>query len=130
MQINLVRSIYTANSTCGTLTTPSGSFYTLELPRGDGSHGFCISPGTYQVNINYSPDFKQNMPILLNVPGRSEIRIHWGNYPHDSLGCILIGESQSTDFVGSSREAFSKFFPQLQAAVVNNEISSIKITEL
>jgi hypothetical protein len=129
MKLTLVRNAYTSLSTCGILTTPHGSYQTLEPPRKDGTHGFCISPGTYEVSIDYSGDFKQKMPILLAVPNRSEIRIHWGNYPKDTAGCILIGLTHSTDFVGSSKAAFAEFFPQLQTAIYSGEQVTITISE-
>lgn len=52
-----------------------------------------IPLGRYKIGIHDSPHFGRQMPELLDVPGRSDILVHWGNYPHNSDGCILVGES-------------------------------------
>ncbi|MBP5659578.1 MAG: hypothetical protein J6W89_06155, partial [Paludibacteraceae bacterium] len=39
----------------------------------------------------YSPRFKKDLPLLMNVPGRTGIRIHTDNKPEHSQGCILVG---------------------------------------
>ena len=51
-----------------------------------------IPHGTYQLELTHSPKFKKTLPVLLDVPNRDGIRIHAGNYPADSSGCILLGK--------------------------------------
>ncbi|MBQ2589846.1 MAG: hypothetical protein II576_11395, partial [Prevotella sp.] len=54
-----------------------------------------IPEGRYPVVITYSPKFKQWLPLLVNVPMFSGIRIHAGNDAvNDSQGCILVGENR------------------------------------
>jgi Family of unknown function (DUF5675) len=72
---------------------------------------------------------KPLMPEVLDVPNRSNIRIHWGNYPKDTEGCILVGLTYSTDFIGQSILAFTKLYTQIIQAVQNGESLSITITE-
>lgn len=86
-----------------------------------------IPEGTYQVIVNYSTRFHQLMPLLLNVPGFTGIRIHSGNSAADTEGCILLGGGQSPGWVGQSRIAFGKFFPKLEAALEKGEKVFIEV---
>ena len=84
-----------------------------------------IPTGTYRIIISYSNRFKKQMPLLLNVPGFSGIRIHTGNTEKDSLGCILVGKNKAVGKVLESRDTYNKLFSILQKA---NEKETIKIT--
>lgn len=84
-----------------------------------------IPTGTYRIIISYSNKFKKQMPLLLNVPGFSGIRIHSGNTEKDSLGCILVGKNKAVGKVLESRDTYSKLFSILQEA---NKKETIKIT--
>lgn len=66
----------------------------------------CIPTGTYEVKLTWSPHFKQWLPELMNVPGRTAIRIHAGNHPRDTKGCILIGQ-RFRDYIIYSRAAMA-----------------------
>lgn len=64
---------------------------TLELPDlGNQKNISCIPEGEYEVHRIYSPKFGKCFHVQ-DVPGRSEILIHKGNYNKDTHGCILIG---------------------------------------
>lgn len=49
-----------------------------------------IQANTYEVIVNTSNRFQRKMPLLLNVPMFSGIRMHGGNDSGDTLGCILV----------------------------------------
>jgi len=68
---------------------------TLELPWKQNQNSIsCIPGGTYSVKKHTSPHFSHCFWIQ-NVPGRSEILIHKGNFYTDILGCILVGSAYS-----------------------------------
>ena len=51
---------------------------------------FLIPPGTYPVEVTWSPRFRKFLPEIKDVPERSGIRIHMGSKPEHSKGCILL----------------------------------------
>lgn len=124
MKLTVFRQLGTANSTPGVLEV-NGIFqcYTLE-PRADQSQGkpFCIPAGSYQVALEVSPKFTAKYghefvtPHVLNVPGFEAIEIHIGNYPKDTEGCLLVGETRSADMVGNSALAFESLMTLLRSA--------------
>lgn len=65
---------------------------TLELSWKDNQKRVsCIPEGTYKVIKHKSPKFGDCFWIK-DVPNRSEILIHPGNFHTQILGCILIGD--------------------------------------
>lgn len=108
MNLTVTRQLGTLNSTPGMLDIDGLFFcYTLE-PRTDSSQGkpYAIPAGTYPISLEMSHKFGFVTPHVNNVPGFTAIEIHPGNFPKDTEGCCLVGESRATDFVGDSREAF------------------------
>ena len=64
----------------------------LELPWLNNQRRIsCIPLGTYKARNHKSPKFGRTL-WLQEVPNRSEILIHPGNYHTQILGCILIGK--------------------------------------
>lgn len=64
---------------------------TLELPwLGNLRNKSCIPVGEYKVSRHRSPNFGETFHVQ-DVPGRSEILIHKGNFNHNTRGCILPG---------------------------------------
>lgn len=123
MELILTSTDFDANSTEGILSIEGDSFhcFTLELPFTDGSPGSAIPAGRFPVVLQPSPKFEgsddpwvQNyaaaMPHINEIPGRSLIMIHWGNEPHNTEGCVLVGETKGADFIGSSRSAFAQLY--------------------
>lgn len=85
---------------------PDGTVYeTLELPwKNNKTRTSCIPEGEYNAAWHLSPKFGWTYKIF-NVPGRSEILFHAGNYPSNTLGCILLGKSSTADRVWGSKPA-------------------------
>lgn len=71
------------------------SWYSLELPWKDNQRRVsCIPKGEYIAIKHRSPKFGLCF-WLQDVPDRSEILIHKGNFHTDILGCILIGKGKA-----------------------------------
>jgi hypothetical protein len=87
-----------------------------------------IPRGTYQVIVNHSQRFKRELPLLLNVPGFTGVRIHPGNTADDTEGCILVGEKLGEDSVLESRMAFGRLMVEIEAALDSGDLVHIEIT--
>ena len=77
-------------------------------------HPKAIPAGRYDVAVTWSPKFKRWLPLLLKVPYRSGIRIHAGNNPEDSSGCILLGRALLPGHVYNSRSTLEKLMQRLK----------------
>lgn len=53
-----------------------------------------IPCGRYEVIVTDSPKLKRRLPILLDVPGFTGIRIHAGRNERSTEGCILVGDNK------------------------------------
>ena len=93
--------------------------YTLEdvvRPAGEKVYGqTAIPPGRYRIQLTMSNRFKTVLPLLENVPNFEGVRIHPGNTAADTDGCILVGQSKTSNSIGGSRAAFDRLFARLQA---------------
>ena len=87
---------------------------TLEPTWRDYRHGAykvkghsAIPEGRYAVVITWSPKFREWLPILIGDEDFrrhwSGIRIHAGNTPQDTQGCILVGRNRLVGQVLDSR---------------------------
>ena len=113
-----MRRWFTAESTTGELCGPDGArwcFVLEDVVRAAKVPGRTAIPaGRYQVGITFSPRFKRRMPLLLDVPGFSGVRIHPGNTAADTEGCLLVGAERGENCVRRSREAYAALLAQLQ----------------
>ena len=80
-----------------------------------------IPTGTYPVVLTYSPRFKRTLPLLKNVPHFEGIRIHAGNYPDDTQGCILVGENKYKGMVVNSRQWLKRLIDRITEARERDE---------
>jgi len=83
--------------------------------------GVEIQPGRYPVTITPSAHFGLLLPLIGNVPGRSGLRIHSGNVPDDSEGCVLVGQSRAVDSVLDSRLAMAALQPKIAGALAHGQ---------
>lgn len=86
-----------------------------------------IPTGRYKVIITYSPRFKKDLPLLLNVKGYDGIRIHSGNTQEDTEGCQLMGENSVKGKVLNSRYWTALVIGIIKAAIARGEEVYIKV---
>lgn len=113
--------------------------YTLEDWEEDVNHR--VKRGTYKVflrhegrvNDEYSilfKDFHKGMLHIL-VPGRLWILVHCGNSPVDTLGCLLVGSSNSTNGkIDNSRAAYKRIYPKIAAELLVGKEVFIEYAEI
>ena len=131
MRIEIKRDTFTDNSTVGKMYI-DGAYFCETLEDVDrkledgGTKVYaetCIQRGTYTLVIDYSPKYKKNMPHLLDVPQFKGIRIHPGNTDDDSEGCILVGRTRDTDFIGHSKLTYNELIIKLRDATDKIEVT-------
>lgn len=110
-QLTIERKLSSNNCTMGYLAIDGKVIcYTLELPLEDNLNNIsCIPTGTYNGVLRY--DKTDGWRIQLeNVPNRTGIQIHMGNYTSQTKGCILVGTNAVIDncSVQNSLTAYSK----------------------
>ena len=95
---------------------------TLEPTWRDLAHGSrkqkgktAIPEGGYALVVTKSPKFKKWLPLLLGVPGFDGVRIHSGNTPKDTQGCILVGQNRKKGMVLNSRIAMEEIMKILDS---------------
>jgi hypothetical protein len=83
------------------------SFFTLELPyKNNVRQVSCIPLGVYTVAPFVSKKFGKCLKIQ-NVPNRSGILFHSGNFIHDTKGCVLVGNHYTINSFGLSANVYS-----------------------
>jgi len=86
-----------------------------------------IPYGRYKIVVTKSARFSKMkgvdvyLPLLLNVPGYEGVRIHSGNKPEHTEGCLLPGNKTSKDFVSNSATAFILLNQKINEAIKKGE---------
>lgn len=116
MLISILRDQYGAISTLGKMAL-DGVFYcfTLEEPFGDGSGKapYCVKAGNYKGKKLWSGHFQKMVPGILDVPDRTYIEIHIGDFPGDTKGCVLVGVNRGIDHLTLSGPAWELLMMKL-----------------
>jgi hypothetical protein len=100
----------------------------MELPwLNNQQYISCVPIGIYTAIRHYSPKFGECLWIQ-DVPGRSEILVHYANYHYDLLGCIGIGQDlayidQDKDIdITSSRKSMRELMELIEGDAIEIEI--------
>lgn len=144
MELHLIRDTFTPDATTGMLRNENGiKMYVLEdtdrkLEQCNGDldqiasekvYGKTAIPrGRYEIVVTMSNRFKRLLPLLKDVPGFEGIRIHPGNAPKDTDGCLLPGVARNKDWVSGSVVAFTALFADINRAIEQDEKVFITIS--
>jgi hypothetical protein len=122
-KIEILRIEQTSIHTLGILLVENYAFCcTLERPWLDNKPNLsCIPAGKYLCKEHQSPKFGKTFEVM-NVPCRTDILFHAGNFAENSLGCILLGASFTTTYsnlesrrmISSSRKTFNIFIESMK----------------
>lgn len=112
--MKLERFAYTEYGVFGTLTIGTDSFCTIERPwLFNLPSKSCIPEGTYELQLGKYNRGGYSAYEVMNVPGRSDIKIHIANTMDDVLGCIgvanKLGYIKGKWAVSDSRNGFNRF---------------------
>ena len=149
MKINLIRTQFGNDATNGLLFIDEVfECFTLEDQYQDKKvYGeTCIPEGTYPVEFRkeggfhnrYSAkyDFHKGMLEIKDIPNFKWVLFHLGNTDENTAGCVLVGDTQqdldvSKDgFIGSSGNAYKKFYPKVATALENGESVSLIVSKI
>lgn len=113
IELSLNREVFNPAFTLGRLMVGGLQFgYTcedvdreLEVYPERKIHGQSAIPrGRYRLTTSASQRFGKIMPILLDIPGFSGVRIHGGNTAADTEGCPLLGRVRTHNGVANCAE--------------------------
>ena len=148
MKLEVLRISSQEDSTSGLLfdVTEERKFicYTLEDEKREVKkmHETRIPAGTYEIILRnvggtherYKERYKdmhKGMLHVINVPNFKYILIHTGNTDEHTSGCLIVGETQTSNrvkrdgFIGSSRKAYVDFYPMVATALEQEETVTI-----
>lgn len=122
MRLELVRDAQVE----GTKAVPGrlyvdGEFFGYTLENAD----YIVAPGSWPIFSQVSPSFGKSK-VYIEVPGRSGIMFHGGNFAEQTRGCILIASSRPTPdtIIGDQSDTLAARF----AADAPDATKVIKIT--
>lgn len=135
MNIEVVRAMCGPKCTIGKMYIDEvETCYTLEdVVREEKIYGETAIPaGRYRVVVTFSNRFQRDLPLLVDVPNFTGIRIHPGNTAADTHGCLLVGVGVSPhgDSIYGSRTAFVMVFQQIRDAIQRGEEVWIEVKDV
>ena len=105
---------------------PAG-MYQLTLRSEGGFHS--------RYTAKYGADWHKGMIYVNNVPGFEYILWHTGNTDESTSGCLILGDSQTSNivqadgFVGSSENSYKKVYPIVRDAILSGEKVLVKYVD-
>lgn len=135
MLLTLVRIKQTKHAVMGVLLVDGKRMCdTMEpplVPNATHPKG-AIPMGYYKVSLTRSPRFGRVLPLLHMVPGFEGVRIHAGNSPKDTSGCVLVGYGtegvRDTEWLADARKAEEELVDYLLNLRAKNEEIYLDVT--
>ena len=121
-----VEDEYRATKVMHETRIPAG-VYQLTLRSEGGFHSRYIS--------KYGANWHRGMIYVNNVPGFEYILWHTGNTDESTSGCLILGDSQTSNlvqadgFVGSSVNSYKKVYPIVRDAILSGEKVLVKYVD-
>ena len=136
MEIKLIRKYYQAKYTIGRLyvnnrffsdcleppslhLTERSALGTILIAKYKGYRA--IPTGRYRILITRSRRFGRWLPLLMNMKGFEGIRIHAGNKPEDTRGCVLLGFNRRKGYVLDSTRCVLTLVKMMTEAIAKGE---------
>lgn len=105
------------------------------IPSGVYKIGFRKEGGFHAKYKKRFADIHKGMLQINNVPGFDYILIHCGNTDEHTAGCLLVGNTQTSNlvqkdgFIGQSTAAYKTIYPVIAKALESNEEVIITYTD-
>lgn len=120
MKLYLLRDYITEDVNIGRIFNPEDRFHlqTLELPdRQNHPNISCIPEGSYTCIRDFYNRGGYETFEIMDVPHRSDIKFHIGNWVKDVLGCVAVGSNRYINkepMITGSRIAFNEFMKYME----------------
>ena len=76
-----------------------------------------LAPGRYPIVMYDSPHFGRMLPWIQNVPSHDLALMHAGNWPKDTLGCVLVGKNTVVGGLTLSRKTEDALVAKIEAYI-------------
>ena len=124
MKIEVIRHYFSEAYTIGKLYFDGVYFCDTLEPSTTAPQHPAVKLGSYPLSIVMSHKFGRYMPRI-EVPNRSGILFHVGNYPSDTKGCILLGFNTVKCSVTASKVTFTDFFTMILDHIASDKTAII-----
>lgn len=140
MKITIERFKFSDKSIISKVYTDFNNFncFALENPviGAEANKDLAIPYGVYKLRRHAGSRFEKTLRDITKdttmeminiynneVPSSRAILIHWGNKEEDTQGCILLGNTIESNFIGDSRNACKDFYNMLK----DKDLSQIEL---
>lgn len=76
-----------------------------------------IPRGKYRLTTSFSNRFQRVLPLVLDVPGFTGIRVHGLNRAEESHGCVGVGKVRTSTGIAQCKDTVQRIIDQIDAGV-------------